>query len=512
MGAWFHGFLQAVLPPNIYFLILGTLVGMVVGVLPGLGPLFGVALMMPLTFGMPAATALIFLAAIHATTAYGDSIASILLNTPGGGGSIAVCWDGHPLARQGKAGLALNLSTISSFTGGLLGWLSMVVISPILVAFALRVGPPEIFMITVLALTLLSVAIRGATIKGLVMACVGLMLAFTGQDPITGTYRFTFGIAYLEDGVGIIPVVLGVFAISQIFIMAEEGGTIARARAVSGGAREAFREFLKRPLTIIRGGLVGIWMGVLPALGISSANVMAYLVEKQASKDPDSFGKGNPSGVIAPEVAKSSCIVGDLIPTFTLGIPGSSTTAILMAALIIHGIRPGPEFFTGDLPFIVFAGILLAQFCFFITGLLTAKHWAKIVVVPNSLLVPLIGVLTVLGAFFEKNRIEGAVVAVIFGLIGYVMKKNDYPPAALVLGLVLGDMAESNFNRSMMIFENRLSWIYLRPICLGLLACIVLSFSWPYVSAGLRQLYTRVTGRTLVRMSGQDCGGKDEGA
>lgn len=480
MELWVNAFAQVLLTDNIKFLILGTLVGMVVGVLPAIGPNFGVALMLPLTFVMPTETAIIFLASVHASTAYGDSIASILINTPGGGGSVPACWDGHPMARQGKGGTALALSAIASWLGGISGWIAMILISPLLVALAIRIGPPEIFMIAVLAMSLLAVAVRGANTKGLIMACVGLMVSFVGQDQISGTYRFTFGVPYLDDGIDIIPVVVGVFAISQLFVMAEEGGTIAQLHKVSGGALEAFRETFKRWATVLRAGLIGVWVGVLPALGISSASLMAYLTEKRASKDPDSFGKGNPSGLIAPEIAKGACVVGDLIPTFTLGIPGSPTTAILMAALIVHGIRPGPDFFKGQLAYVVFAGILLAQFSFFIIGIASAKYWAKIISVPNAILVPAIAVLALVGAYADSNKIEAMFLEVFFGVIGYVMAKNKYPPAALVLGVVLGDLAESNFNRSMLLYDGSFEWMFIRPIALFLLVCTIVSLAMPY--------------------------------
>ncbi len=480
MELWINGFAQALEPQNALFLILGTLVGMVVGVLPAIGPNFGVALMLPLTFAMPTETAIIFLASVHASTAYGDSIASILINTPGGGGSVPACWDGHPMARQGKGGVALALSAIASWLGGISGWIAMILISPLLVALAIRIGPPEVFMIAILAMSLLAVAVRGANTKGLVMACLGLMISFVGQDQISGTIRFTFGIDFLEDGIDIIPVVVGVFAISQLFVLAEEGGAIAKFHKVGGGALEAFRETFKRWKTVLRAGFIGVWVGVLPALGISSASVMSYLTEKRASKDPDSFGKGNPSGLIAPEIAKGACVVGDLIPTFTLGIPGSPTTAILMAALVVHGIRPGPDFFKGQLPYVVFAGILLAQFCFFIIGLVSAKYWAKIISLPNAVLVPAIAVLALVGAYADSNKVEAMFMEVFFGVLGYVMAKNNYPPAALVLGVVLGDLAESNFNRSMLLYDGTFEWMFARPITLFLLLCTIVSLALPY--------------------------------
>jgi putative tricarboxylic transport membrane protein len=480
LDMWAQGFAAILQPQNGLFLLLGTCVGMVVGVLPAIGPNFGVALMLPLTFGMPPETAIIFLASVHAATAYGDSIASILINVPGGGGSVAACWDGHPMARQGKGGMALAISAFGSWAGGIGGWVAMVILSPVLIAFAARIGPPEVFMIALLALSLLAVAAKGQNSKGLIMACFGLLVSFVGQDEITGAIRFTFGSEFLENGIDLIPVVVGVFAISQLLIMAEEGGSIAQIHSAVGGTLQALKEIVKRWRTVIRAELIGVWIGVLPALGIGSASVMSYLTEKAADPDPDSFGKGNPSGLLAPEIAKGACVVGDLIPTFTLGIPGSPTTAILMAALIVHGLRPGPEFFSGTLPYIVYAGILLAQFSFFIIGIFTARYWARLIMFPNAILLPIIAVMALIGSYADSNKIESMFVLLFFGVVGYIMERNEYPAAALVLGVVLGNLAESNFNRSMVLFDGSLAWVWQRPIALVLLLCTILSLAMPY--------------------------------
>jgi putative tricarboxylic transport membrane protein len=335
-------------------------------------------------------------------------------------------------------------------------------------------------MIALLALSLLSVAARGQNSKGLIMACFGLLISFVGQDEISGAYRFTFSNSFLENGIDLIPVVVGVFAIAQLLAMAEEGGSIVQLHKAVGGTLEAFREIVKRWRTVIRAELIGIWIGVLPALGIGSASVMAYLTEKSADKDPESFGKGNPSGLLAPEIAKGACVVGDLIPTFTLGIPGSPTTAILMAALIVHGVRPGQEFFTGNFSYIVYAGILLAQFSFFIIGIFTARYWAKIIMLPNAVLMPAIAVLALIGSYADGNKIESMFVLLFFGVVGYIMARNNYPPAALVLGVVLGYLAESNFNRSLLLFDGSISWLWERPVAFFILLCTIASLALPY--------------------------------
>jgi len=479
---WYEGFAVAFQGYNILYLLLGTMIGLVVGAMPALGPLFGVGLMLPFTFGMPAATAIIFLASVHAATAYGDSIASILINTPGGVGSVASCWDGYPLAQQGKAGMALGISTTSSFIGGLMGWVSLVVISPLLIMLALKMGPPEYFMVAFMALSLLAMASQGRIAGGLALGGIGLLLAFVGNDPITASPRFTLGLDYLEDGLPLVPVAVGLFALSQAIALAEQGGTIAQIRSI-GSIWQGFAEVLKRPFSIMRGAIVGIILGVMPALGLSSANIVAYLVEKRASKNPETFGHGNPSGLVAPEVAKNSCILGDLVPTFTLGIPGSSTTALFLAAMTMHGLQPGVKFFQGSgaLPYAVFSGILLAQVAFFLLGLFFARYFAMAVLAPNAFIVPMIVFLSFVGSFAMRNRVEDVLVTIIFGLIGYMMSKWCYTAVCLILGLVLGDLTEANFHRSLLIGRGSYLIFLSTPISIVLFTLTILSIAGPYL-------------------------------
>lgn len=482
MDLWMAGFQLALSGTNLLYLVVGALIGLAIGVLPGLGPIFGVALMLPFTFFMPPATAIIFLCSIHAATAYGDSIASILINVPGGPGSVASCWDGYPLAKQGRAGMALGISTFGSMIGGVMGWLSLVLIAPLLTSVALKIGPAEYFALGIIALSLLSIAARGETTKGLVMGGVGLLLSFIGQDPIRGAYRFTFGSLYLEDGVNLIPVTVGLFALSQAMILTEESAQAGEVRKVADSIWRGLKEILRRPLTLIRGGLVGIFMGVMPALGIISASISAYFVEKQFSKEPETFGEGNPAGLLAPETAKNACVVGDLVPTFTLGIPGSATTAILLAALTIQGLKPGPDFFSsGVVPYAVFAGILLAQFTFFILGLILARFFAKIVVVPSALLVPLIVALSVYGTYAFRSNLFDVLAMLLFGLLGFILRKAGYPPACLVLGLVLGSLIERMFHRALLISDGSYSVFVTKPISLVILILTAAFLAWPYL-------------------------------
>lgn len=482
MEMWLEGLHVAVQPINMLYLLGGTIFGLIIGALPGLGPMFAVTLALPLTFGIPAATAIIMLSAIHAATAYGDSLASILINTPGGVGSVASCWDGFPLSRKGKSGYALGISAGGSFLGGVIGWAFLVATAPLLIGLALRMGPAEYFMIAVLALSLLSIASEGQNIKGAILGAFGLLLSYIGRDPIWGLSRFTFGSMFLEDGLPMSVVFVGFFAISQAIVLFEKGGSVLEVEQMKEGVFSGVIDVFRRPLTIIRSGIMGVLLGIMPALGISTASIIAYLVEKRSSKHPDTFGKGDPDGLLAPEVAKNSCLVGDLVPTLTLGIPGSAVTAIFMAALIMHGIQPGPDYFSkGSLPYAVFVGILIAQFSFLILGLLFISQLAKIVKVPMPILVPVIISLSFLGAFAMRNLMLDVLITCLFGFLGYILNKAKWPLPCFVLGFVLGDIAESNFHRALRIGKGSYLTFITRPGSLFLFICAILVFAWPYL-------------------------------
>jgi putative tricarboxylic transport membrane protein len=349
-------------------------------------------------------------------------------------------------------------------------------------ALALKMGPAEYFMIGVLALSLLSMASEGSVVKGLILGGFGLLLSYIGRDPITAIERFTFGSMFLEDGLPLAAVFVGLFAVPQVVILAEQGGSVAEVIEAKGGIWRGVREVLRYPVTVIRSGLMGIYMGVMPALGISAGSVLAYLVEKRASKDPESFGKGNVRGLLAPEVAKNACLVGDLIPTFTLGIPGSGVTAIFMAALILHGVQPGQDFFSkGALPYTVFAGILLAQFSFFVLGLFFAGNLAKVVRIPNAILVPIVVVLCCIGSYSIRGFMIDVTIMIIMGVIGYCLVKTKWPLPCFVLGFVLGNILEANFQRALLIGRGSLMPFVTRPGSLIILIITVGLFVWPYI-------------------------------
>ncbi len=482
---WIEGLAGALTPENLLFLVLGSLWGMFIGVLPALGCNFAVALMLPFTFGMNPATAMIFLCAAHVATNHGDSLASILIGIPGGPGTVATTWDGHAMARNAQPGRALGIATLGSFIGGVITWLSLVLLTKPLADMAMIVGAPEYFALGVMALSLVAVASKGETIKGLVLVSLGLLLSSIGQDPYAGeTYRFSFGIWWLEDGLDVVTVTLGVFAIAEIIRLLEEKTIVhsGPTMQVKDSIFTGFVDVLRRPATVARAGGIGWFVGILPALGISLAGIASYLFEKNYSKEKADFGKGSPGGVLAAEVGKGACVIGDLIPSFLLGVPGSVTGAILMAALIIHGVDPGPRFLKeGVLPYVVFSGLLLALFAYLIIGPMVCKLMARLIFLPNAILAPLIAVLTILGTYMQRNQAVDLFIVVFFGVVAYALDKVRFPLVCLVLGLILGPLVEANLARSLGITFGSPSVFLQRPLALAMFAITALFLAGPYV-------------------------------
>jgi putative tricarboxylic transport membrane protein len=507
MDLWLQGFQLAFSGANLLFLLLGTCIGLIVGVIPVVGPSFGVTLALPFTSGMDPATAVILLAAIQSSAAYGDSIASILINVPGGPGTVASMWEGYPMTRKGKAGTALGVATGASFIGGLLGWFSFVLLAAPMTAFALMIGAPEYFVLGIAALALISIASKGETIRGLIMGCMGLLLGMMGPDPVSGvTYRFSFGIAALEPGIEIALGALAIFALPQLVTLLEEGGTIARVEEVKdsvlGGVMQAFR----RPRSLIRGGIIGWLIGVLPAVGTSAAGISSYLIEKKFSKERDQFGQGSIDGLTAAEVGKGACVLGDGITSLLLGVPGSVTWAILMAALIVHGIQPGPRFMTaGVLPYTVFAGLLLSQLMYFVIGILLVKHLVRIVHVPTQILVPMVAILCFLGAFVTKNYVFDIWIMVALGVFALGAERNGYPTVPMILGFILADLIEANFHRALGIGFGSYAVFFKRPISLVMIVLVCIFVARPWAMEFYRRLRrgSRKTTKPLSVKSGE---------
>lgn len=481
-----QGFSTLIQPGNLLLMLLSTIIGIIIGILPGLGPTFALALFLPLTFSMKDAPALIFLAALYSSTVYGGAISAILLNVPGTPGSVATCFDGYPLARQGKAGLAITAITVGSVISGIIGTLGLIYTAPLLAQVSLLIGPSEYFLLALLGLSLVAIASKGDTIRGLAMGGLGLLLSFVGRDTVSGALRFTFGSMNLEGGIGFVPVSIGVFAIAQALIMAEEGGTISQEMTkVTGGILDGIKAVLRHWLTVVRSAILGLLIGIMPGIGISISNFVAYLVEKRLAKDSDTFGSGNIRGVLAPESANKATVAGELVPAFALGIPGGATSALFLIAMTVHGIQPGANLFNSNATLMstVYWALLIAGVPIFLVGVFGAKYMAKVTRVPNSVLVPIIIILSILGALSYQNSLFDVLIAVIFGIVGYILSKRRYPVACLVLGMVLGPLAESNFQRAMLLSDNSFSIFVTRPASLVILVIIIASLVLPYVLA-----------------------------
>lgn len=443
------------LPINVFYLLFGSVAGLIIGILPGLGPTFACALFLPFTFGLSPVSALVLLSAVYASCAYGEGITSILINVPGGPGAVALTFDGHPLTKKGKAAYALGALAGSAFVGGIIGALTLIFIAPKLASVALFMGPPQFFMLALLGISMVATVGKGDTAKGLILGCLGLIVTTIGTDVITGARRFNFGTDFLMDGIPFISSTIGLFAMSQVFIMAEENNTLAGDYELSGDIFEGLRETIKHWVTVVRSSVLGVIIGIMPGIGISIASIMGYITEEKLVREEErkTFGTGNIRGVLAPQAATNACVSGELIPAFALGIPGGATSAMFLAALQLHGLRPGLSFFSsgGALVYTVFIGMILAQFIFAFLGIGFAKPFARVTKIPNAVLVVIVLLLCFAGGYAIRKEILDIIICIVFGLIGYVLFKNKWPLQCFILGMVLGPIAENNFHRSLQI-------------------------------------------------------------
>jgi putative tricarboxylic transport membrane protein len=472
-------------PINVFYLLFGSVAGLIIGILPGLGPTFACALFLPFTFGLPAASALILLSAVYASCAYGEGITSILINVPGGPGAVALTFDGHQLTKKGKAGYALGALAGSAFVGGIIGALVLIFIAPKLANVALFMGPAQFFMLALFGLSMVATVGKGDTAKGLILGCLGLIVTTIGTDVITGARRFNFGTDFLMDGIPFISATIGLFAMSQVFLMAESNNTIAGDYELSNDIFDGLKENLKHWATTVRSSVLGVVIGIMPGIGISIASFMGYMVEQQLAGEEErkTFGKGNVRGVLAPQAATNACVSGELIPAFSLGIPGGATSAMFLAALQLHGLRPGLTFFSsgGALVYTVFLGMILAQVVFLFLGVGFAKQFARVTKIPNAVLVAIVLILCFAGGYAIRKEILDIIICIVFGLIGYVLFKNKWPLQCFILGMVLGPIAENNFHRSLQISNGSYRIFVGDPFTIIVSVVIVAILFWTFL-------------------------------
>ncbi len=453
---------------NLAFCFVGVLIGTLIGVLPGIGPTTGVAILIPITFGMNATTAIITMCGVYYGAMYGGSTTSILLNVPGESSSVATTLDGYQMAKNGRPGPALGMAALSSFIAGTFAVFMLTFLAPPLADYAVSFGPPEYFALTFMGLTLVTSLGGDSPLKGLISGVLGLLVACVGIDAQSGVARFTFDNMNLLDGVGFIGMAVGLFAASEVLVNIE-----APMQQVFTAAKLGFLSLFPNLQdwkdsfgAIWRGSIMGFVIGVLPGAGATIASFMAYGLEKKLSKHPEKFGTGVIEGVAAPEGANNAAAGGAMVSLLTLGIPGSGTTAVMLGALMIHGLRPGPMLFSTHPDFVwgLIASMYIGNVLLVILNMPLIGVWVRLLKVPYSVLMPMIITISAVGVFATDNNIFDMWIMFFFGVLGYVMRKMDYPPAPMVLALVLGPMVEMSLRQSLTISHGSLAIFFTRPI------------------------------------------------
>ncbi|SDK38317.1 tripartite tricarboxylate transporter permease [Billgrantia gudaonensis] len=471
-------------PMALLTLLLGTLAGMAIGSLPGLSSTMGVALCIPITFSMPPDLALILLGAVYVSSVYGGSVTAILLRTPGTDASIATALDGYPLAEAGRGGEALGMATLASLFGGLFSVVVLIAIAPPLSTVALAFGPQEYTILAIFGLVTIVGVASDRPLKGVLSAAVGLVLACVGLDAFTGMQRFTFGYSELFDGVPLLPVLIGLFSVSQAFnLCVPEGGGVltGKGQPLKGRRLPLWHDIRRCLRTLLRSSVIGSIVGILPGAGTSIASFISYNEARRHSPTPERFGKGELEGVAASESANNAVTGGTLIPTLTLGIPGNAVTAVFVGGLTIHGMIPGPSLFTqhAETTYTLILSLFLANILFAVTGLWLCRYLVVVTKVPGAVLGPMILIFSVIGTYALRNEVFDVWLAVAFGVVGFFMERWRYPAAPLVIALILGPILEVNFRRSMQIAHWDLTTFFTRPLSLTLCLLVVLALAYP---------------------------------
>ena len=475
------GFSLATTPVNLLFAFLGVLLGTIIGALPGIGPSAGVAVLLPVTFGMSPVTAMIMLAGIYYGAMYGGTITSVLINTPGESASVMTTLDGYQMALKGRAGAALGMAAIGSFIAGTLSVVLLTLAAPPLAEWAVSFGPPEYFALMVLGLTTLASLTGGSMLKGLAMALIGLLLGTVGIDLMMGEPRYTFDQVALFDRLDFLPVAVGLFAIGEILYNVYRPVKIEPIKAKLSGLLPTRQDWRDSWGSVLRGTVIGFFIGTLPGAGATISSFLAYATEKRVSKHPEKFGTGVIEGVAAPESANNAASTGALVPLMALGIPGSGTTAVMLGALTLYGLQPGPllmstnpEVFWG-----LAASMYVGNVMLLVLNLPMAPVFASVLRIPYSVLVPIILGIALFGVYSVENSIFNVGAALLFGGIGFFMRIYGYPPAPLVLALVLGPMLEKALRQSMQMSLGSVDIFFTRPVSASILAFALFALLYP---------------------------------
>lgn len=488
------GFSNAITPLNLFACFLGVLAGTLVGVLPGLGPSAGIAILIPVTYKLGPTPALIMMAGLYYGAMYGGSTTSILVNLPGEAASVMTCLDGYQMARKGRAGAALGMAAISSFIAGTLGVVGLMLLAPPLADFAVSFGSAEYFALTILGMSVLTGITGDSVIKGLISAAIGLLLATVGLDTVGQGARFTFGYWALMDGISFISVAVGLFAVGEVLASVEESQEVSLYKAKLSGLLPNLQDFLACRWTFVRAFLIGFFMGVVPGHGATISAFLAYGIEKRVSKHPELFGTGVIEGVAAPEGANNAASAGAMVPLLTLGIPGSGATAVMLGALMIHGLRPGPLLFQNNPEFVwtVIASMYIGNVMLLVLNLPLVPMWAQLLRIPYRVLIPLVLAISFIGVYAVDNSVFEVWVTIVFGVVGYLARKFGYPCAPMVMGLVLGPVMEGALRQALALSHGDITVFVTRPLSAVLLVIAMLSLFSPL----LRTAWDRATGKS----------------
>lgn len=461
-----YGFGIALMPINILYCFIGVFIGTLIGVLPGIGGAATLAMLVPFTYGIPATSAIVMLAGITYGAMYGGSTTSILVNIPGEAASVVTCLDGYQMAQKGRAGQALTISAIGSFFAGTFGVVLLTLVASPLSNFALRFGPTEFFALMIFALTMVSYLGSGSMAKALAMAMVGIILGTIGSDTISGVVRFSFGIRELYDGIGFVPVIMGLFGIGELLINVEQ---IFKRQILKVKFKDLLlsKEDIKASVKpIARGSMLGFFLGIIPGPTAIISTFVSYALEKRISRHPEKFGKGAIEGVAGPESANNAATQGHYVTLLTLGIPGGAGMALLLGAFMIHGVVPGPLLIKNhpDVFWGIVTSMYLGNVMLLILNLPLIGVWVKLLEVPYGMLFPLIFIFCFIGSYSNALSLMEVNIMLVFGMIGYLMRKTEYEPAPLVLALILGPMIEEAFRQSLISFYGNLFIFFKRPI------------------------------------------------
>jgi putative tricarboxylic transport membrane protein len=487
------GFSVALRPENLFSCLVGVFIGTLIGVLPGIGPVGAMSLLLPATYKATPEAAIIMLAGIYYGAMYGGSTTSILVNIPGEAASVVTCLDGYQMARRGRAGPALGMSALGSFIGGTASILGLMLVAPPLAWFALKFGPTEYFSLMVLGLSVLIYLAHGSMLKALVMAAFGIILGLVGLDAITAQPRLTFDRMELVDGVGLVPVVMGLFGVAEVLVNIEQSVRREVFDTRIRGLLPTATDWLESRWAVVRGSLVGFFLGILPGGGAVISSFLSYALEKRLSRHPERFGKGAIEGVAGPEAANNAATGGAFIPLMTLGIPPNVVMAMLLGAFMIHGVQPGPLMMAQSpgLFWGVVTSMYIGNLMLLVLNLPLIGLWVQVLKVPYRILFPLILLFCLIGAYSVSNAVFDIYVMLIFGVVGYLMKKLDYEGAPLVLAFVLGPLLENNLRKALILSQGDF-WVFvLRPIsaaCLFLAVVLLFSPLLPALARRRRQV------------------------